>query len=76
MKKKTSFPFYIFLAFRTFAYCSTTEQKNIKLKPFNFMNKQLKTGARWLQREGTFCVKCSRELTECLTISQKGGALL
>ena len=40
------------------------------------MNKQLKTGARWLQREGTFCVKCSRELTECLTISQKGGALL
>ena len=32
-----------------------------------------KTGANWLQREGTFCVKCSRVLTECETISQKGG---
>ena len=33
----------------------------------------LKVGANWLQREGTFCVKCSREVTEYLTISQKGG---
>ena len=40
------------------------------------MNKQLKTGARWLQRGGTFCVKYSREVTECLTISQKVGTLL
>lgn len=40
------------------------------------MNNKLKTGACWLQREGTFCVKCSRETTECLTISQKGGTPL
>lgn len=37
------------------------------------MKPELKTGARWLQREGTFCVKSSREATEYLTISQKGG---
>ena len=30
-------------------------------------------GANWLQCMGTFCVKCSRELTVCVTISQKGG---
>lgn len=35
-----------------------------------------KTGAVWLLREGTFSVKCSREVTKCLTISQKGGVLL
>ena len=35
-----------------------------------------KTGADWLQCMGTFCVKSSRVLTECLTISQKGGLLL
>ena len=40
------------------------------------MNYCLKTGADWLQREGTFCVKCSREVTEFLTISQKGGVTL
>jgi hypothetical protein len=32
-----------------------------------------KAGANWLQCKGTFCVKCSREVTEYLTISQKGG---
>ena len=37
------------------------------------MNNHKTTGARWLQRKGTFCVKSSRETTECLTISQKGG---
>jgi hypothetical protein len=37
------------------------------------MNYILKTGANWLQCMGTFCVKCSRVLTECVTISQKGG---
>lgn len=35
-----------------------------------------KSGANWLQREGTFCVKSSREATECVTISWKGGMLL
>ncbi len=40
------------------------------------MNYNQKTGANWLRREGTFCVKCSRYATECLTLSQKGGALL
>jgi len=64
------------LAYSYLCIRSTTGLKNIKLKPFNFMNKQLKTGARWLQRGGTFCVKCSREVTECLTISQKVGTLL
>lgn len=39
------------------------------------MNSNQKIGARWLQREGTFCVKRSREVTECITISQKGGVL-
>ena len=37
------------------------------------MNYILKTGANWLQCMGTFCVKCARVLTECVTISQKGG---
>lgn len=32
-----------------------------------------KVGANWLQREGTFCVKCSRETSEYLIISQEGG---
>lgn len=40
------------------------------------MNNNQKTGANWLRRKGTFCVKCSRNATECLTLSQKGGALL
>jgi len=40
------------------------------------MKHNLVTGANWLQRKGTFCVKCSRNVTECLTLSQKGGALL
>lgn len=40
------------------------------------MNYKLKGGADWLQCMGTFCVKCSREVTKCLTISQKGGVLL
>jgi len=31
-------------------------------------------GARWLQREGTFCVMCSRVKTECKIFSQEGGA--
>ena len=53
----------------------TTGQKIINLKSL-IMTYYQTTGACWLQREGTFCVKCSRELTECLTISQKGGALL
>jgi hypothetical protein len=35
-----------------------------------------KSGANWLQREGTFYMKCSREVTEYLTLSQKGGVLL
>ena len=35
-----------------------------------------KTGANWLQRKGTFCVKCSRYATEYLTINQKGGVWL
>ncbi len=39
------------------------------------MKFNLKTGARWLQRQGTFCVKRSRKVTECVTISQKGGVL-
>ena len=39
------------------------------------MKHELKTGARWLQREGTFRVKRSREVTECITISQKGDVL-
>lgn len=39
------------------------------------MKTKQKTGARWLQRVGTFCVKRSREVTECITISQKGGVL-
>jgi len=37
------------------------------------MKLNLKFGADWLQCMGTFCVKCSRVLTECVTISQKGG---
>ena len=40
------------------------------------MNYNLKTGANWLQCMGTFCVKCSREVNECLIISQKGGESL
>ena len=36
----------------------------------------LNSGANWLRREGTFCVKCSRKEIECLTINQKGGVLL
>ena len=60
--------------------------KELSLRLFlnwtHFNNKQLKTsimyynqktGANWLQCMGTFCVKCSRVLTECVTISQKGG---
>lgn len=35
-----------------------------------------KTGANWLQCKGTFCVKCSRNVTEYLTINQEGGLLL
>ena len=34
-----------------------------------------KSGANWLQCMGTFCVKCSRVLTACVIISQKGGSL-
>ena len=37
------------------------------------MKPNLKVGANWLQREGTFCVKCSRETSEYLIISQEGG---
>ena len=40
------------------------------------MNCKLKTGADWLQCEGTFCVKSSRDVTKYLTINQKGGSLL
>lgn len=39
------------------------------------MNHYLNFGAYWLQRVGTFCVKSSRDVTMCLTISQKGGLL-
>jgi hypothetical protein len=39
------------------------------------MCKNHETGARWLQPVGTFRVKCSREVTECITFSQKGGVL-
>ena len=39
------------------------------------MCKNQETGARWLQPVGTFRVKCSREETECITFSQKGGVL-
>ena len=35
-----------------------------------------KTGANWLQRKGTFCVKSSRYATEYLPINQKGGVWL
>lgn len=35
-----------------------------------------KARANWLLREGTFSVKCSREVTKCLTINQKGGLTL
>ena len=40
------------------------------------MYHKLKTGAYWLQRVGTFCVKSSRDVTMCLSISHKGGLLL
>ena len=40
------------------------------------MTNKPKTGANWLQRKGTFCVKCSRYATEYLTINQKGGVWL
>ena len=40
------------------------------------MTNKPKTGANWLQREGTFYVKCSRDVTKYLTINQKGGAWL
>ena len=40
------------------------------------MKLNLSPGAYWLQRVGTFCVKSSRDVTMCLTISQKGGLLL
>ena len=40
------------------------------------MNHYLNFGANWLQCVGTFCVKSSRDVTMCLTISQKGGLLL
>ena len=39
------------------------------------MKLNLSPGAYWLQRVGTFCVKSSRDVTMCLTISQKGGLL-
>lgn len=39
------------------------------------MKTNQKAGARWLQRKGTFCVKRSREVTECVTLSQKGGGV-
>ena len=39
------------------------------------MNYFLKSGANWLQRGGTFCVKCSRETTEYLTINCKKGGV-
>ena len=35
-----------------------------------------KIGADWLQREGTFGAKCSRDVTKCVTINQKGGVSL
>ena len=37
------------------------------------MKIRTKAGANWLRGEGTFRVKCSREVTESLIISQKGG---
>jgi len=37
------------------------------------MKMKAKTGANRLRGGGTFCVKCSREVTESLTISLKGG---
>ena len=40
------------------------------------MTNKPKTGACWLQRVGTFCVKCSRDVTKYLTINQKGGVAL
>lgn len=48
---------------------------NLKLKKYNSMNHYLNFGANWLQCVGTFCVKSSRDVTMCLTISQKGGLL-
>ena len=35
-----------------------------------------KIGADWLQRKGTFGAKCSRDVTKCVTINQKGGVSL
>jgi hypothetical protein len=40
------------------------------------MNYNQNSGANWLQCKGTFCVKCSRDVTKCLTISLKGGESL
>ena len=37
------------------------------------MKIRTKAGANWLRGEGTFCLKCSREVIESLIISQKGG---
>ncbi len=37
------------------------------------MKMKAKTGAKRLRGGGTFFVKCSRKVTESLTISQKGG---
>jgi hypothetical protein len=54
---------------------SSIGQTNNNLKK-TIMYLKLKTGANWLQRVGTFCVKSSRDVTMCLTISQKGGLLL
>lgn len=39
------------------------------------MTNKPKTRAVWLQRVGTFYVKCSREVISFLIIRQKGGWL-
>ena len=51
-------------------------QTNNKLLKQPIMTNNLTPGAYWLQCVGTFCVKSSRDVTMCLTISQKGGLLL
>jgi hypothetical protein len=68
--------FCIVLTYLYLCVCSSKEHATNNHFNFIIMTNKPKTGANWLQRQGTFCVKCSRYATEYLTINQKGGVWL
>ena len=68
--------FCIVLTYLYLCVCSSIEHTILVHSKFKIMTINPKTGANWLQRKGTFCVKCSRYATKYLTIKQKGGVWL